>query len=134
MKIINRTAAAVFASAALFCGVMTAAPVMAAPANFQVIQPQEAKAMMDKGGVVILDVRTPQEFAEGHIAGAVNVPLQTLKVGARLDQVTNLDQPILVYCKSGRRAALASDLLSFAGYTQVYNFLGVKQWPYELVK
>ena len=62
------------------------------------------------------------------------MPLQTLKVGARIDQVTNLDQPILVYCKSGRRAALASDLLSFAGYTQVYNFLGVKQWPYELVK
>ncbi|MGN1149850.1 MAG: rhodanese-like domain-containing protein [Sutterella sp.] len=48
--------------------------------------------------------------------------------------MTNLDQPILVYCKSGRRAALASDLLSFAGYTQVYNFLGVKQWPYDLVK
>lgn len=129
----TRTAAAVFASAALFCGVMTSAPVTAAPANFQVIQPQEAKAMMDKGGVLILDVRTPQEFAEGHIAGAVNVPLQTMKVGIRLDNVAD-DQPILVYCKSGRRAALASDLLSFSGYTKVYNFLGVKQWPYELVK
>ena len=89
--------------------------------------------MMDKGGVLILDVRTPQEFAEGHIAGAVNVPLQTMKVGIRLDNVAD-DQPILVYCKSGRRAALASDLLSFSGYTKVYNFLGVKQWPYDLVK
>lgn len=117
------------------CGVlMTATAAWAAPANFKTIKPQEAKVMMQKGDVVILDVRTPKEFADGHIAGAVNVPLQSMKVGQRLDMVKSDDQTILVYCKSGRRAQLASDILSFSGYKNVYNFLGIKQWPYGLTK
>ncbi len=106
----------------------------AAQASYQVIPAEQAKGMMGQKGVVVLDVRTPEEYAAGHIAGAHNVPLNTLKEGQKLSQVPDSSETILVYCKSGKRAAAASEILLKSGYKKVFNFGGVQNWPYELVK
>jgi phage shock protein E len=73
----------------------------------------------------LLDVRTPEEFATGHIHGAVNIPLDGL--GNRLSEVPT-DQPVVVYCRSGNRSAQASQILAQAGYTNIYDMGGLNDW------
>ena len=74
---------------------------------------------------LLLDVRTPEEYAEGFIAGSVNIPLQELET--RLSEIPH-DMHIVVYCRSGNRATQAADLLIRNGYNNVYNMGGVSQW------
>ena len=74
---------------------------------------------------LLVDVRTPEEYAEGFIAGSVNIPLQELE--ARLNEIPR-DMPVVVYCRSGNRATQAADLLIRNGYSDVYNMGGVSQW------
>lgn len=74
---------------------------------------------------LLLDVRTPEEFAEGHIAGAVNIPLDSLS--SRLSEVPT-DEPVVVYCRSGNRSAQAVEILQDAGYTQVRDLGGLVTW------
>ncbi len=73
---------------------------------------------------IIIDVRNPDEYAAGHIAGAVNIPVEAADFGAR---VAELDRQgsYLVYCRSGRRSALASDLMAAAGFTDVVDSGGL---------
>jgi rhodanese-related sulfurtransferase len=73
--------------------------------------------------VIILDVRTPQEYQEGHISNAINIPVQIL--GQQLDKLNKFkDKKILVYCRSGHRSAIASQILDRAGFKNVYNLKG----------
>lgn len=103
--------------------------------GYQKITPDVAKKLMEQGNVVILDVRTPEEVkADGYIEGSVNVPLQNLKVGEKLEAAPDLNQKILVHCKSGVRAEKAAKILIETGYTDINNFYGTLQWPYELKK
>ena len=74
--------------------------------------------------LVVLDVRTPQEFAEGHVPGAINVPHDVL--ASRLGEVPK-DKDIVVYCRSGRRTALAMDVLAAHGYQRVSHLEGDMQ-------
>lgn len=74
---------------------------------------------------LLLDVRTPEEFASGHIAGAVNISVESL--ASRLSEVPQ-DQPVVVYCRSGNRSATASQILSNAGYTGIYDLGGINAW------
>ena len=74
-------------------------------------------------GAVLLDVRTPQEYGEGHIPGSVNVPLQTLDGEGAVP--AGRDAPLFVYCHSGARSAQAVKLLARMGYTQVKNIGGM---------
>lgn len=99
----------------------------------QKISSEEAKTMMDQGGVVILDVRTQQEFDEGHIQDAILLPNDQILEKAE-SVLTDKEAAILVYCRSGNRSAQASKDLSTLGYTNVYDFGGIKDWPYEVVK
>jgi phage shock protein E len=73
----------------------------------------------------LLDVRTPEEYADGHIAGSVNIPLAEL--ANQLSQVPQ-SMPIVVYCRSGNRSAQAATLLKEAGYTQVLDMGGIVDW------
>ena len=72
----------------------------------------------------VLDVRTPQEFAEGHVPGAVNVPHDQL--ASRLGEVPK-DKDVVLYCRSGRRSTLAGDVLAANGYTRVSHLEGDMQ-------
>lgn len=104
------------------------------PDGFQTITPEEAKALMDSQDVVILDVREPHEFAMGHVPGAINVPMGEITLGRVLPQAPDLKQTVLVYCRSGRRSDVSGRIMAQSGYHDVRNFLGVIQWPYELVR
>lgn len=73
----------------------------------------------------LLDVRRPDEFAGGHIAGATNISVETL--ANNLSRVPR-DTPIVLYCRSGNRSAQAADILAEAGYTEVYDMGGIIEW------
>ena len=96
------------------------------------ITAQEAREIMDtREGYVILDVRTQEEYNQGHIPGAILIP--DTEIEARAEEVlTDKDQLILVYCRSGRRSKLASEILVELGYTNIMEFGGIIDWPYEV--
>ena len=97
--------------------------------------PQElAKEMMRADdSLVVVDVRTQEEYAEGHIPGAVCVPNESI-VDAQPAELPDLEQTILVYCRSGRRSKEAAQKLADMGYTNVYEFGGIIDWNGEVVK
>ncbi len=105
-----------------------------AGAAFQQITPQEAQERMKSGsGHVILDVRTRQEFQEGHIPGAICVPNET--IGSRPPaELPDKAQTIFVYCRSGRRSKEAARKLADLGYTNVLEFGGIRDWPGEITR
>ena len=70
---------------------------------------------------VIIDVRTPEEFAAGHVDGALNIPYEQIVGGVRSIRNLQKDSPILVYCRSGRRSAIARASLEQQGYTRVMD-------------
>lgn len=101
---------------------------------YENITAEEAKKIMDsETGYVILDVRTEEEFAEGHIKGAILIP--DYEIAARAEDILlDKNQKILVYCRSGRRSKLAAEALLALGYTNVWEFGGIIDWPYEIEK
>ncbi len=104
------------------------------PATYEQITPEDAKNIMNSSSdYVILDVRTDEEFAEGHIEGAVLIPDYEIEARAE-SELTDKKQLILVYCRSGRRSKLASETLVNMGYTNVKEFGGIIDWPYEIAK
>lgn len=96
--------------------------------------PQElAKEMMRADdSLVVVDVRTQEEYAEGHIPGAICVPNESI-VDAQPEELPDLEQTILVYCRSGRRSKEAAQKLADMGYTNVYEFGGIIDWTGEVV-
>ena len=98
------------------------------------ITAEEAKEIMDtKEGYIILDVRTQEEYEQGHIPGAILIP--DTEINAEVEKVlTDKDQLILVYCRSGRRSKLAAEALVELGYTNIKEFGGIIDWPYEICK
>ena len=98
------------------------------------ISPREARERLTSGDkIVLLDVRTPEEYAEIHIPHSLSLPLDRLRsrIGA---VVGDKDAEIIVYCLSGARAATACRELSAMGYTNVRNLGGIRSWPYETVR
>ena len=103
-----------------------------APVMYQKITAEEAKARMDSGDpVIIVDVRTPEEFASGHIPGSINVPNEGI-LEKMPDELPDKNAEILVYCRSGRRSSDAAHKLIEMGYTGVYDFGGIIDWPYDV--
>ena len=98
------------------------------------ISGEEAKSIIDsREQVIIIDVREESEYREGHIKDSVLVPLGTIE--DKIEKVVeDKNQPILVYCRSGRRSAEAANLLNKLGYTNVYDFGGIIDWPYDIEK
>lgn len=84
----------------------------------------EFEKLIAKPGVRLLDSRTAEEFAEGHIAGAVNVDVNSPTFVKEVDALIGKDSPVAVYCRSGRRSAIASQALARAGYKEIYNLSG----------
>ena len=101
--------------------------------SYTQISMEEAIAMMEENtDYILLDVRTPEEFAELHIPGAINVPNETIGT-EEISQLPNKEQLILVYCRSGNRSKEASEKLTNLGYSNVYEFGGIIDWPGETV-
>ena len=101
--------------------------------SYRQISMDEAITIMEEEyGYIILDVRTPEEFAEKHIPGAINVANETIGTEA-IPELPNKDQLILVYCRSGNRSKQASEKLAALGYTNILEFGGINDWPGETV-
>lgn len=95
---------------------------------------EEAKINLDKDtSILLLDVRTREEYALGHIEGAVNIPLQELEESAE-EELDDKEQTIYLYCRSGVRTLSAASILEELGYNKVYDIGGIIAWPYEIVK
>lgn len=102
-----------------------------APAEYVSISAAEAKALMDsETGYIILDVRTENEFAEGHIPHAILIPDYDIESRAQ-EELPDKKQLILVYCRSGRRSKNAAAKLAEMGYSNVKEFGGIIDWGYE---
>ena len=96
------------------------------------ITAEEAKQIMDsEEGYIILDVRTQEEYDEGHIPGAIVISHEEIAEKAE-EVLTDKDQLILVYCRSGRRSKIAAEALVELGYTNIKEFGGIIDWPYEV--
>ena len=94
----------------------------------------EAKEIMDtREGYIILDVRTRAEYDEKHIPGAVLIPNTEIRARAE-KELPDKDQLILVYCRSGNRSKQAAEILVELGYTNIMEFGGINDWPYEVEK
>ena len=101
---------------------------------YEQITPEEAKKIMESGEEhIILDTRENDEFNEGHIAGAILIPYTEIENKAE-GMLPDKDAQILVYCRSGRRSKIASESLVKLGYTNVKEFGGIIDWPYEVEK
>ncbi len=102
--------------------------------GYEQITAEKAKEIMDsQTDYVLLDVRTEEEFAEGHIEGAALIPDYEISQRAE-EELRDKQQLILVYCRSGRRSKIAAEALVGLGYTNVKEFGGIIDWPYETVK
>ena len=103
-------------------------------AAYMNITAEEARQIMDsEEGYVILDVRTQEEYDQGHIPGAIVISHEEIMENAE-EVLTDKEQLILVYCRSGRRSKIAAEALVELGYTNIKEFGGIIDWPYEVEK
>ena len=101
--------------------------------SYRQINMDEAITMMEEeSSYIILDVRTPEEFADKHIPGAINIPNETIST-EEIPELPDKDLLILVYCRSGNRSKQASEKLAALGYTNIVEFGGINDWPGETV-
>lgn len=108
-------------------------PAGIAEQYYQQITQEEAQRILDEGtDYILLDVRTEEEYDEGHIPGAINIANEDIGTD-EIPELPDKDQRILVYCRSGRRSKEASEKLATLGYTQVLEFGGILTWPGEVI-
>jgi len=101
-------------------------------AKYTDITVEEAKEIIEAGNVILVDVRTQEEYNEKHIDGAILIPNETI-TDSQPAELPDKDADILVYCRSGKRSSEAAKKLADMGYTNVYNMLGgINEWPYEI--
>lgn len=94
------------------------------------ITAEEAKAMIDEGGVTVVDVRRPEEYGRGHVPGAVLTPNETIGT-EQPEALPDKSAVLIVYCRTGVRSKQASDKLVKMGYEHIYDMGGIVDWPYE---
>lgn len=131
------TARGFLAAALLLAAACTKTPAPAPPADGlaapRSISGGEARAIIEADSrAVLLDVRTPAEFASGHAAGARLIPHDEVRARAA-SELPDRDAPIVLYCRSGRRSGLAASALVELGYTRVYDFGPLSAWTGEIV-
>ena len=101
--------------------------------NRMEIKPEEAKARLDKGDkIILLDVRTEEEYNEKRLPNSILIPVEGIDKDAPA-KLTDKNATIFVYCRSGRRSAIAVEVLTLMGYTEVFDLGGIEDWPYETV-
>lgn len=101
--------------------------------GFTKLSPEEAKTKMESGeAYTLVDVREPDEYAAGHIAGAVNIPMGKI-TGQSVEGLPDKGATIMVYCRSGARSRQSAAQLVKMGYTAVYDLGGIMDWPYGTV-
>jgi len=107
-------------------------PDISMAATHKYITGEDAKVRFEsEQGIILLDVRNPDEYEQGHVEGSVLIPVSELE--SRLSELPDKDAVIFVYCRAGRRSAAAYEILTDAGYANVYDMQMVTNWPSPLV-
>ena len=101
-------------------------------ATYQIISQEEAKEMMEEQQVLILDVREEHEYKGGHVPGAKLLVLDSINEETAAAVIPAKDTVTLIYCRSGRRSKIAAQQLADMGYTNLYEFGGILDWPYDV--
>ena len=97
------------------------------------INAEDAKGRLDsEEGIILVDVRTPEEFRDGHIPGAILLPVDDISTNAET-VIPDKEATYFIYCRSGNRSAAAADQLVEMGYQNIYDLGGINDWPYETV-
>lgn len=103
-------------------------------AQTSAITPQQARSRLSSGDpVILLDVRTPEEYEENHIPNSISLPLNLIKQNIAA-LAPDKDTEIIIYCQSGARSSAACSQLMSMGYTNVCNMGGIQSWRYETVR
>ena len=101
---------------------------------YEQITADEAHEMISKKDVIILDVREDNEFNQGHLENAINIPFDELEDRFMKEVTSDKDQIIILYCRSGHRAMIGAETLASLGFTNLYTFGSIDDWEYEIVK
>ena len=128
----NKIRVAAAAVAALLAALLAACGVSSKTSYRQITADEAAQMMQEETDFVLLDVRTQEEYASGHIPGAICIPNETIG-SEEIPELPDKDQLILVYCRSGNRSKQASQKLAEQGYTNVVEFGGINGWTGEIV-
>ena len=109
-----------------------AAPAKRTSGYRKINMEQAASMMATESEYILLDVRTPEEFREKHIPGAINIANETIG-SEEIPELPDKEQLILVYCRSGNRSKQASEKLAALGYTNIVEFGGINDWTGDTV-
>ena len=96
-----------------------------------IVSGEQGKRLVEEG-MRVIDVRTPQEFAAGHVPGAVNIPFD--QIAARAAEVGDPSKPVLLYCRTGRRSGIATQTLRSLGFQEIYDMQALSAWPGEVAR
>ena len=129
----NKIRVAAAAVAALLAALLAACGVSSKTSYRQITADEAAQLMQEETDFLLLDVRTQEEYASGHIPGAICIPNETIG-SEEIPELPDKDQLILVYCRSGNRSKQASQKLAEQGYTNVVEFGGINGWTGEIVQ
>ena len=129
----NKIRVAAAAVAALLAALLAACGASSKPSYRQITADEAARMMQEETDFVLLDVRTQEEYASGHIPGAICIPNETIG-SEEIPELPDKDQLILVYCRSGNRSKQASQKLAEQDYTNVVEFGGINGWTGEIVQ
>ena len=117
---------------ALLLAIVLTASAFAQPS---LISPKAAKELLASGkNVLLLDVRTQEEFLEGRIADSVLLPYDQITAKSAAQSIGAKDRTVIVYCRTGRRSAAAAATLVALGYKKVLDLGGIQAWPYGTIK
>ena len=129
----NKIRVATAVVAALMAALLAACGASSKPSYRQITADEAARMMQEETDFVLLDVRTQEEYASGHIPGAICIPNETIG-SEEIPELPDKGQLILVYCRSGNRSKQASQKLAEQGYTNVVEFGGINGWTGEIVQ
>jgi rhodanese-related sulfurtransferase len=108
---------------------------LSAQAQPRPISPKDAKAMLAaRKGIVLLDVRTREEYVAERIPDSILLPYDQIDAASAAKIIGPKDRTVIVYCRSGRRSAIAAQALAALGYRDILDLGGIQSWPYEIVK
>lgn len=101
--------------------------------NVNTIRQTDAKKQLDSNkDIILIDVRTPEEFEQSHVENSINIPMNTILYEIE-NQIKNKEQLIFLICRTGRRTKTSAILMQSKGYTNVYDIGGVETWEYGLI-
>ena len=101
---------------------------------YEQITAAEAYGMINKKDVIILDVREDNEYNQGHLENAINIPFDELEDRFMNEVTSDKDSIIILYCRSGHRAMIGAETLASLGFTNLYTFGSIDDWEYNIVK